>query len=182
MDNSTIEEVFKDIKGFEGSYVISNLGKVKSLDRVNAKGANIKGKLLKTRINNSGYEQIMLYKGSRKDKKNLFIHRLVALTFIGDYKEDVNHKDGNKLNNKVTNLEWVSKSYNTKHAYSNGLMKRCKKVKVTFPSGDEVIMNNSVECSNYFGFNTSWVSDRVKKHGDTFEFEGHTIEVMQALI
>lgn len=182
MDNSTIAEVFKDIKGFEGSYMVSNLGKVKSLDRVNAKGANIKGKLLKTRFNNSGYEQVMLYRGSRKDKNNLFIHRLVAIAFIGDNNGDVNHKDGNKLNNEVANLEWVSKSYNTKHAYANGLMKRCKKVKVTSPNGDEVIMNNPVECSKHFGFSSTWVTGRVKKHGDTFEFEGHTIEVMQSLI
>jgi hypothetical protein len=176
---NTIEEVWKDINGYESSYMISNLGRAKSLDRVNAKGARIKGKLLKTRMNNSGYEHVMLYSGSRKLRKNLYVHRLVAEHFIkGDNSLDINHKDGNKLNNRLDNLERVSKSENTIHGYSNGLMKRCKKVELLLPDGTERILQNLAECSRYFGFNNGWVKDRIEKLGNPFEYKGYLIKVI----
>lgn len=179
MNNNTNEEVWKDIKGYEGSYMISNLGRTKSLNRVNTRGTRIKGKFLKTRINNSGYEHVMLYSGSRELRKNLFIHRLVVEHFIqGNDSLDVNHKDGDKLNNRLDNLERVSKSENTIHGYSNGLMKRCKKVELTLPDGTERIMYNLAECSRYFGFNNGWVKDRIEKSGNPFEYEGCSIKVI----
>lgn len=70
----------------------------------------------------SNYFQIELTKNENV-KKHL-IHRLVLLTFNGESKLDVNHKDGNKLNNRLDNLEYVTKSENTKHAYDNKLMTR----------------------------------------------------------
>lgn len=78
------------------------------------------GRILKGGINNSGYRTIHL-----KKYETEFVHRLVAETFIPNdspsIKKDVNHIDGNKLNNDVTNLEWVSRSDNVRHAYANGL-------------------------------------------------------------
>lgn len=96
-------EFWKDIKGYEGLYQISNSGNVKSL-RTN--------KILKTNMNNCGYKQVILsYKGKIKSKR---IHRLVAEAFIpnpNNYQQ-VNHKDENKINNEANNLEWCDCKYN----------------------------------------------------------------------
>ena len=79
-------------------------------------------KELKGKITNSGYREVIL---SHKGVKHYFlVHRLVALTFIENKynARTVNHKDGNKLNNKLDNLEWMSDSDNLKHARNNGLL------------------------------------------------------------
>jgi uncharacterized protein YijF (DUF1287 family) len=93
---------WKKIKGVDSFYEINNLGQVR----------NQKGQILKTSVNSGGYEVIALRKD--KIKKQLYIHRLVAKAFLdnpNNYKE-INHKDENKLNNKVENLEWCNRKYN----------------------------------------------------------------------
>ena len=108
-----MEEIWKDIHGYEGHYLVSNLGNVKSL--------NYQGKIgcernLVPKKNSRGYLWVILYKcGS---KKPILIHRLVAEAFIenqNDYPV-INHKDENKLNNSVENLEWCTRSYNVKYS------------------------------------------------------------------
>ena len=100
-------EVWKDCVGFE-DYSVSNYGRVYSKRR---------RRFLKLCVNSSNYKKCVL-KG-----KNLYVHRLVAQAFLEnpDNLEEVNHKDGNKWNNNVNNLEWVSKSENAKHAFDLGL-------------------------------------------------------------
>lgn len=103
-------EIWKDIKGYEGLYQISNLGKIKS-----------NKKILKPYINKKdGYAYIGLHKN--KNNKVLKIHRLVAQTFIDNPNNlpQVNHKDENKTNNSIDNLEWCSAKYNI--TYSQGKM------------------------------------------------------------
>ena len=111
-----MNEEWKVIHGYGGKYEVSNYGNVRSL-----KGET---KLLQQRILNSGYLYVSLtHKGKSKNKT---IHRLVADAFL-DKKEGksfVNHIDGNKKNNNIKNLEWVTRSENMKHAYNNGLFKR----------------------------------------------------------
>lgn len=114
-------EIFKDIKDYEGLYQISNLGTIKSLYNYKRDGNNI----LKPQIKR-GYYQI----GLRKDNKRKWfsVHRLVAETFIdnpNNYKY-VNHKDENKLNNNINNLEWCTMSYN--NTYGTRLEKVKQKV------------------------------------------------------
>lgn len=98
-----MEEIWKDIEGYEGLYQVSNLGRVRSLRR------NI---IFKNRIERSGYEGVYLYKN--KGYKYFLIHRLVANAFISnpDNLPQVNHKDENKLNNCISNLEWCDCKYN----------------------------------------------------------------------
>lgn len=105
-----INEEWKDIKGFEGIYQISNYGRIKSL---------IRNKIRKLTINRDGYIVISLR------KKFFQIHRLVLSTFypINLFME-CNHIDGNKLNNKLDNLEWVTRSKNQLHAFKKGLQYR----------------------------------------------------------
>ena len=100
--------MIKDIKGYEGLYQISSDGYVISLKTKRA---------MQPYINNSGYACLKL---SRQGKaKSFTLHRLVALSFVNGYSHDleVNHIDGNKLNNAASNLEWVTKGENLKHKY-----------------------------------------------------------------
>lgn len=108
-----MEELVKPIDNFPG-YMISNTG-----DVISVKGK--KPKVLKGKVDKYGYHCVCL----RRDNKNYHftVHRLVAKAFISNphNKPTVNHKDGNKLNNNYTNLEWHTVSENTKHAYDNGM-------------------------------------------------------------
>ncbi len=113
-------EIWKDIKGFEGYYQISNLGSVRSLDRFD--GVNYrKGQPIKPTLKHNGYLQVGLRKHNKR--KYILVHRLVAIHFIDNpkNKKQVNHIDCNKKNNKVNNLEWVTSRENQLHAKENGL-------------------------------------------------------------
>lgn len=116
-------EIWKDIDGYEGIYQISNLGRVRSLDRINCRGQSIKGQIRKFRIDSKGYPQVRLSKNGKY--QDIFIHKLVAVAFIPnpDNKETVNHKDGDKMNWSIDNLEWMTTEENTQHAIDNGLRK-----------------------------------------------------------
>lgn len=108
-------EEWKDVVGYEEFFQISNLGRLYSKRT---------SKILSQTISKTGYYSHATRLGGRNGKRVYFkIHRLIAEAFIPnpEGKEQVNHKDGNKLNNAVENLEWATASENTKHAYDNGL-------------------------------------------------------------
>ena len=120
-------EVWKPIEGFEGLYQISNFGKVKSLDRKvinNRTFQLIKGKILKPCNNGNNYLYIGLCKNGKI--KRIAIHKLVAQAFIPNPNNlpQVNHKDENKLNNCVENLEWCTPNYNANYGNRNKKMKK----------------------------------------------------------
>lgn len=125
-------EIWKDIKNYEGLYQVSNLGNVRSLDRIrkqfNHNGIatiKYKGRILKKQLQKrTGYHTVTLYDNNRKPKIKS-VHRLVGETFLDnlDNYPVINHKDGRKLNNNVDNLEWCMISHNVKHAYNIGLTK-----------------------------------------------------------
>jgi hypothetical protein len=109
-------EQWKDINGYDGLYLISNFGRVKSL-----KGCN--ERILKLSLNKNGYPIVYLSKDCAK--KTLYVHRLVAQSFleVNSDKLFVNHIDTNKTNNHASNLEWVTPKENTEHAVKHNLMK-----------------------------------------------------------
>ena len=116
-----MKEIWKDIKGYEGYYQISNLGNIRSLFGWNIhKGYFNRLKTMHPTLANTGYLVVNL---TYKNSKIYQIHRLVAEAFIpnSENKPCINHKDGNKQNNKVDNLEWCTYSENEKHAYSINL-------------------------------------------------------------
>lgn len=122
-----MEEIWNDIKGYEGKYKVSNLGRVKSKARKTKVGINnvkeiLRGeKILKPLKLTKGYLGIKLYKDLVG--KTIKIHRLVAEAFIPntENKPQVNHIDGDKGNNKVNNLEWCNCKDNMEHSYEIGL-------------------------------------------------------------
>lgn len=127
---------WKDIHGYEGLYQVSSDGRVKSLPFLQRythwrTGKELfrqtKERILSANIINSGYAVVQLWKN---DKAQPFlIHRLVAEYYLqGSPKPTVNHKDGNKLNNKINNLEWASYSENLEHAVISGLNLQAKAV------------------------------------------------------
>lgn len=109
-------EIWKDINNFEHLYQVSNLGNVRN---------KITQNILTGDINSAGYRRVILYDKSRKLRVRWFIHRLVAIYFCDGFMPDlvVNHKDGNKLNNRADNLEFVTRSENDLHAFRLGLRK-----------------------------------------------------------
>jgi len=121
------QEIWKDVKGYEGIYKISNFGRVKSLDREVAPSNRVpywrKGKICIQSKSNLGYMTVGFTVNNKKVNK--YVHRLVAEAFIPNLenKPQVNHIDCNKENNLINNLEWCTNSENHIHASKNGLNK-----------------------------------------------------------
>lgn len=112
------------VENLEKLYSISDFGRVKSLAK-KYQGKFREDLIMKQQTDRGGYSYIMLNYPSTRLKKFCLIHRLVALAFIPnpENKKEVNHIDGNKLNNHISNLEWVTSSENSKHALATGLDK-----------------------------------------------------------
>jgi hypothetical protein len=126
---------FRNIRYYEEKYEVSSNGEVKSLERrVNHNGRTrtVKERVLATSLR-AGYKIVKLNKDGKQE--TFYVHRLVADAFISNpdpiNKKEVNHKDGNKLNNDYSNLEWCTHQENMIHAFQTGLIKRrTKRIKL----------------------------------------------------
>lgn len=135
-------EIWRDIKGYDGLYQVSNEGRIKSIK---------KRKILSLFANHKGYLQTCLYKNG--EKKGFLVHRLVAEAFIQNPQNltQVNHKDENKTNNSVENLEWCTNDYNINYSQS-------KKVYQYTLNNDLVKIWNSTMELGRNGFTQSCIS------------------------
>jgi hypothetical protein len=163
-------EVWKEIPSTNGEYKISNYGKVMTTKT---------GRILTPAIDACGYERVCLFKMDRRRRYKG--HRLVAITFIPnpDNKEQVNHKDGNKRNNSVDNLEWVTHKENMHHAKVTGLREghqrfcesQKKRVIAThIESGKEIVFDSILAAKRALG--TNHIQEVLK--GLRYEAKGYT--------
>ena len=174
-------EIWKDVKGYECLYQVSNLGNVRSKNKVGIDGRKIEGKLLKGGMFSNKYKFVCLRK--QGENKNCLIHRLVAEAFIPNPNNYpiVNHKDGNKQNNNVENLEWCTYHENRMHANKLGLTyQKGKPRKVTVELDEKIIEFETMKaCCDFFGFKKGWVNTQIRKHGLTFKYKSYLIRVSE---
>jgi len=155
-------DIFKPLLFCNGKYQVSRFGKIKSVYTISKSGRiRITGTILKTTINDKGYEKVRLswIENGVFKKKTMAVHRLVAMVFVPnpENKPEINHKDLNKLNNDYRNLEWCTSKENTNHAQSMGARPIAKPyIKKGRPIGIKKIIN----------INTGVVINSVKELSD----------------
>lgn len=172
-----MEEIWKDIPGYEKYYMASTLGRIKSKDRVIKtvlKGKEIKyikrGRIMTPCLNSSKYLGLPI--NTDKLKKSENVHRLIAITFLPNPNNlpCVNHKDENKLNNCVDNLEWCTKSYN--HSYGTCIERTSEKQRLTHSNcitivgykENEIIEFHSISsASRYFNVSHAAISKAIRR-------------------
>lgn len=165
-----MNEIWKDIDGYEGLYQVSNLGRVK---RVNT------GRVLKGVKDRKGYLIVNLCKnGSQSTKK---IHRLVAQAFISnpESKPQVNHIDENKTNNMVSNLEWMTSTENNNHGTRNKRSSKTKSIPIiatNLTTGESTEFYGSSECARQLDLNNGNIAHVLKGRynhtgGYTFKYK-----------
>ncbi len=142
------------IKGYGGKYFADESGRVWS------SGSNKipNGGFLKPWLIGNGYESIMLYQDKKPSK--FLVHRIIAQSFIPNPNNlpEVNHKDGDRLNNRSSNLEWVSSKQNKQHAIALGLYKRlgqnpvrgARHPKAKFKEDDIILIRHMAECGDSY--------------------------------
>lgn len=163
------QEIWKDIPGYEGGYQVSSFGKVRSL-YPNRKQNQLMDLLENTR----GYYRVHLTKGDKVNFK--MVHRLVAETFLENPLNlpQVNHKDENKKNNHVENLEWCSNLENQRHGtVIQRRAESCKKPILQCDTSGNVIKewDSAVSVHRELGFSTGYLCDALKgKHEKAYGF------------
>lgn len=128
MNDKTSSEMWKNIEGYEGLYEVSTNGEVRRMRYIgkNRDSKYKKPKILKQKTTKKGYKQLTLCKDG--EKKSFQVHRLVAETFLkkDECRDQVNHMDGCKANNNLSNLEWMTQGENIKHSYDKGFRQPTK--------------------------------------------------------
>ena len=165
-ENLSIKETWKDIKGYEGLYQVSNIGRVKSLERtsIDKRGHkhHTKERILKTRTDKAGYLRVNLYDSCGKMKRFL-VHRLVCEAFHENPKSktEVNHINEDKSDNRACNLEWVTRKENCNHGTRNARTAKAQSKSVGQYTRDGKLIKvwqSTNEVERQLGFNHSALS------------------------
>jgi hypothetical protein len=183
-----MKEIWKDVVGYKGLYQVSNLGKIKSLERTVCKKAP---RIVKERVlaigklisykNCPPYGVVSLWKNNKG--KSFRVNRLVALTFNNiDYntKLEVNHIDFNTLNNNLDNLEIVTPKENVRHSIKNNRY-RYRKVNV-YLENQVKTFRNMAELSLFLGFSQYYISDLLRKNKNTINYNGKIVKIERQVL
>lgn len=161
-------EKWKDIPGYEGIYEASTYGNIRTKEGKTTSNKRYGERCWKSRVlkgrgdNYSPGKRVSLWKDGKC--KDWLVARLVAITFLGSPPADftVNHKDGNRLNNKIENLEWLSKADNIKHGFENGLYH--SQIPITVSKDGKLYNFRSLaQLGRFLGRSHGYASDRLKK-------------------
>jgi hypothetical protein len=178
-------EIWRDVEGYDGKYQVSNLGNVRSVDRTFSNSCGVmvtrKGIMLNPIQNRCGYMKVTMHKEGKVNTE--VIHRLVAVAFVPNPNNlpQVNHKDGNKRNNDVSNLEWCTALSNMHHAKQQGLRNnaleyaksmRKSVIATNIETGEEIFYESIHAAENVFGRHVTNVLSgaRSKAKGHTFRY------------
>lgn len=178
MDNLE-KEIWKDIPNYEGLYQVSNLGRIKSLERIDALGNRRKEKILKPQISNNGYYRVQLCKNSKV--RFYLVHRLVWIAFNGQISESiqVNHINEIKTDNRLENLNLMTCKENINYGSRNErVSKKLSKVVLQFTLDNILIKeyHNTMQVARENGFNQGHISDccngkRKTAHGFKWKYK-----------
>lgn len=157
-------EEWKDVVGYEGRYMASNLGRIKALSHFVKRGfceCYTKEQIVKPRIKDNGYLFVMLSSGSKKSMKNKYVHRIVAECFIHNIenKPQIDHINGNKKDNSISNLKWSTQSENINNSNTKYNSRKIIPIIATCKQDGKTIEFKSItEASNYFGISRKYIS------------------------
>lgn len=169
------DALWKPIPGYEGYYEVSNTGLIRSSPARIVKNNGwfgdrvTKEKAIKPVVGKDGRERVVLCKNGTK--KGDLLSRLVAITWVGGYKRGltVNHINGNRRDNRIENLEWITREDNIRHGFNTGLYKsKLKAVVLTLRSnGVSYSFPSLSSASRWLGYGNGYLSNRIKKHEQT---------------
>lgn len=186
--------IVKNLLGYEGLYLIDSLGNIVSCPRQNGSRFVNQYKILSTKTNKFGYKEVALSKDGKT--KTVLLHRLIAIHFVDNPHNlpCVNHKNGIKTDNRIENLEWCTKSQNTKHAYDNNLggfrdyaneglraMNQYTQyviVRLISPDGSELQFDSARSAAEYLGTTKDEVTRAIRK---SQRVKGHKAFGLKAL-
>ena len=176
------DEKWRDIPGYEGIYQASTHGNIRTIEgkKTFTKKHGIrrwKSRVLKGRGNNKVTgKRVSLWKDGKS--KDFLVARLVAMTFLGNPPKHftVNHIDGNRFNNKLENLEWLSLADNIRHGFETGLYPQ---IAVVIKTPETVISFRSMaQCDAFLKRAKGYTSNRLKKHNTLIDLDGKVFQVL----
>lgn len=177
-------EIWKDIPNYEGLYQASNEGRIRTVEGKTTSSARFKERHWKSRImkgrgnNRKTGKRVALWKDGQC--KEFLVARLVALTFLGTPPEKytVNHKDGNRMNNAVNNLEWLSLADNIRHGFATGLYAASQKSVCLINEQKNIRFASMNEAARFLGRSHGYISNCVKRNHQASARDGSKYKIM----